>query len=102
VPERDRILALFRKARITEEDLDRQLAEIDREESSLRANMEDLSSGLRGIADASAHLQSTQALLEKLRGRLNAGLSWEVKRALVDGIRIDTHEEGGKSAHQSS
>jgi len=39
-------------------------------------------------------------LLEKLRGRLDQGLSWEVKRqlveALVGGIRIDTCEEDSK------
>ena len=100
IPERDRILALFRKGRINEDDLDRQMAEIDREKSALRANIEDLSAGLRGLADVAAHLQSTQALLEKLRGRLDAGLSWEIKRqlieALVGGIRIDTQEKDGK------
>jgi hypothetical protein len=74
--------------------------DIDREEAALRANIEDLSAGLRSLADATAQLQSTQALLEKLRGRLDQGVSWEVKRqlieALVSGIRIDTVEENGK------
>jgi site-specific DNA recombinase len=98
--ERDRILALFRKGRITEKDLGRQMDQIDREEAVLRANIEDLSDRLLNVADGAAQLQSTQALLEKLRGCLDAGISWEVKRqlieALVGGIRIDTVEESGK------
>jgi hypothetical protein len=40
-----------------------------------------------------------QALLEKLGSRLEQGVSWEVKRqlveALVGAIRIDTIEESG-------
>lgn len=98
--ERDRVLALFRKGRITEKDLDRQMDQINREEAGLRANIEHLSAGLQGVADATAHLQSTQALLEKLCARLDQGVSWEVKRqlieALVGRIRIDTTEENGK------
>jgi hypothetical protein len=98
--ERDRILALFRKSRINESDLDRQMDQIGREEAGLRANIEDLAATLRGVADGAAQLQSTQALLEKLRGRLDQGIFWEVKRqlveALVGGIRIDTCEEDGR------
>jgi site-specific DNA recombinase len=98
--ERDRVLGLFRRGRIGETDLDRQMDQIGTEEASLRANIDDLAATLRGVADGAAQLQSTQALLEKLRGRLDAGLSWEVKRqlveALVGGIRIDTCEEDGK------
>jgi site-specific DNA recombinase len=97
--ERDRILGLFRKGRIRETDLDRQMDQIDREEASIRANIESLAATLRGVADAGAQLESTQALLEKLRTRLDQGLSWETKRqlieALVGSIRIDTVEEDG-------
>ena len=98
--ERNRILGLFRKGRISEADLETQMDEVEREESGLRVQIEDLSAGLRGLADVGAQIQSTQALLEKLRDRLDQGLSWEVKRqlieALVGGIRIDTHNEAGK------
>jgi site-specific DNA recombinase len=98
--ERDKILGLYRKGLITEKDLERQVTQIGLEEAGLRANVEDVSAKLQGLTDGSAQLQSAQALLEKLRGRLDAGLSWEVKRqlieALVGGIRIDTCEEGGK------
>jgi hypothetical protein len=53
-----------------------------------------------GVADGAAQLHSAEALLEKLRGRLDAGVSWELKRQLIEalagGIRIDTCEEDGK------
>ena len=62
--------------------------------------MEDLTATLRSVTDETAQLQSTQALLQKLRGRLDQGISWEVKRqlveALVGGVRIETIEEVGK------
>ena len=98
--ERDRILRLFRKRRIREADLEHQMDEIEGEESGLQAQIGDLSSGLRGVADVAAQIQSTKALLENLCDRLDKGLSWEIKRqlieALVGAIRIDTHEEDGK------
>ena len=98
--ERDKILGLFRKGLITEKDLERQLAQIGLEEAGLRANVEDVSTRLQGLTNGSAQLQSAEGLLMKLRGHLDAGLTWEVKRqlieALVGGIRIDTCEEGGK------
>jgi site-specific DNA recombinase len=100
ITERDRILGLFRKGRISETDLDKQLDLIGQEEAAIRANMEDLAATLRGVGDETAQLQSTQALLEKLRSRLEQGVSWEVKRqlveALVSGIRVDTSQEDGK------
>jgi site-specific DNA recombinase len=98
--ERDRILALFRKGVINENDLGRQLNQISQEEAALRANIDDVTATLRGVTDGAAQLQSAQELLEKLRDRLDAGVSWEVKRqlveALVGGVRIDTCEEDGK------
>jgi site-specific DNA recombinase len=103
--ERDRILGLFRKSRITEADLEHQMGQIAREEAGLRSNIEALATSLRGVADAGAQLQSTQALLEKLRSRFDQGPSWEVKRqlieALVGAIRIDTIEEARPEHHAS-
>ena len=94
------MLSLFRKSRISEADLDRQMDQIDSEVAGLRANIEDVRATLRDVTDGAARLQSTSAVLEALRDRLEQGISWEVKRqlieALVGGIRIDTSEEGGK------
>jgi site-specific DNA recombinase len=100
ITERDRILTLFRKGIISESDLEGQLDQISREEAGLRANIEDVSARLSGVSDGAAQLQSAPALLQKLRGRLDAGVSWGVKRqlieALVGGIRIDTCQMDGK------
>lgn len=101
-PQRDRILALFRKELIAEKDLARQMEQINREEAVLRTNIEELSERMRGADAGAGHLASAHELLDKLRGRLQAGLSWEIKRqlieALVGGIRIDTTEEDGKKS----
>jgi hypothetical protein len=98
--ERDRILGLFRKGLIVESDLERQLGQITREEGNLRANIDDLAGRLQDAEAGATQLQSAQALLERLRASLAAGVSWEVKRqlveALVGGIRIETIEEDGK------
>ena len=83
ITERDRILELFRKGLINENDLERQLDQIGREEAALRANIEDVSARLRGVADGAAQLQSAEALLEKLRGRLDAGNDCGVSYAFV-------------------
>lgn len=100
--QRDRILGLFRKELITEKDLERQLREMGRQEAVLRANIEDLSERLQNTAVDGSQLASAQELLGKLRGRLKAGISWDVKRqmieALVGGIRIDTSQEAGKKS----
>jgi hypothetical protein len=99
ITERNRILTLFRKGRINEADLDRQMDQIDREEAGLRSNIEDVSARLLGV-DGVGRVQSAEALLEELRGRLDAGVSWEVKRNLIEAlvgiIRIDTSDENGK------
>ena len=45
-------------------------------------------------------LASVEALLDRLREKLNAGVSWELKRqlveVLVDGITVDTIESGAR------
>jgi site-specific DNA recombinase len=97
--ERDRILGLFRKGRIQETDLERQMEEIDREEEALRTNIQELSCALRNTSDATAQILSAGPLLERLRERLDLGVTFEVKRqiveALIGKIRIDTSEELG-------
>ena len=98
--ERDRMLSLFRKSRISEADLDRQMDQIDVEAARLGANIEDVKATLQNVTDGAARLQSTHSVLEALRHRLEQGISWEVKRqlieAMVGAIRIDTSEESGK------
>jgi site-specific DNA recombinase len=98
--ERDRVLGLFRKGRISEDALDRQMDQIDGEEATIRASIEELSARLQGVEAGSARLSSAGALLSKLRARLDEPLSWEVKRQLIEtlvgSIRVDTLQENGK------
>lgn len=94
--ERARVLGLFRKGRIDEAALDSQLDEIEAEEHSLRARLE-MASRSEPAQDLEA-LASVETLLNKLREKLDAGVSWELKRqlveVLVDGIKIDTIDSG--------
>jgi hypothetical protein len=90
--ERARILGLFRKGRIDEATLDSQMDEIAAEEKSLKVRLDAVREA-EPEEDAAA-LASVPAMLEKLREKLDAGLTWELKRqlveVLVDGITVDT------------
>jgi site-specific DNA recombinase len=94
--ERTRVLGLFRKGRIDDAALDSRLDEIAAEEASLRARLE-LARNPEPEQQAEA-LASVPTMLEKLREKLDAGITWELKRqlvvVLVDGITIDTVGEG--------
>jgi hypothetical protein len=86
------VLGLFRKGRIDEAALDCQLDEIVAEEESLRIRL--AAARAPEPAQEAAALASLPAMLEKLREKLDEGVTWELKRqlaeVLVDGITIDT------------
>jgi len=90
--ERARVLGLFRKGRIDEPALDAQLDEIAAEEESLRTRL--AAACDPEPEEEAAALASVPGLLEKLREKLDAGVTWEMKRqlveVLVDGITVDT------------
>ena len=90
--ERARVLGLFRKGRIDESALDAQLDEIVAEEESLRTRLAGVCSP-EPEQEAEA-LASVPAMLEAFREKLDAGITWELKRqlveVLVDGITVDT------------
>lgn len=92
VEERARVLGLFRKGRIDEAALNAQLDEIQAEEESLRTRLD--AARAPEPAQEAAALASVPAMLEKLREKLEGGISWELKRqlveVLVDGITVDT------------
>ena len=94
--ERARVLGLFRKGRIDEVALDAQLDEIVAEEESLRTRLAAARSP--EPEQEAAALASVPAMLEALREKLDAGVTWELKRqvveVLVDGITVDTVEAG--------
>ena len=56
--ERGRVLGLYRKGRIAEEMLERQMQEIEREEAELRAELDALAARLAGVDAGAAQLES--------------------------------------------
>ncbi len=97
--ERSRVVGLYRRGRLTDTDLDAQMEEIGKEESALEAQIAELRGKMAGADSIGANLTSAQALLEKLRKRLDEPVSWEMKRRLIEilvaGVRVDTVEECG-------
>ena len=97
--ERSRVVGLFRRGRLTEVELDAQMDEIAREETALEAQIAELGGRITGADSIGANICSAQALLTKLRKRLDEPISWELKRRLIEvliaGVRVDTVETCG-------
>lgn len=88
--ERDAVLALFRKGRIDERDLDRQLDSIKAEEHDIAAKLTRLQQQSQAAQDAAATLAGAADLLRELRGRLDDGpLTPALKRKIVE--KLVTH-----------
>lgn len=104
--EKHKVIALYRKGRIDESDLDRQLDQVQQDEAAARAELADLQERLRGVQGKEEGLRGAQGLLERLARRLGEPLTWQTRRqiaeALVEGIRVDTVPVGAggkKEAH---
>jgi site-specific DNA recombinase len=99
ITERTRIVGLYRRGRLTDADVDAQLEEIGKEETALQSQIGGLRSKLAGAESIGATISSAQALLERLRRRLDQPVSWDLKRRLIEvlvaGIRVDTVETCG-------
>jgi hypothetical protein len=99
VNERDRIISLFRKGRIDQKSLDRQLDELHAEEATLQTRIDELGRRALGVDDAQEQMRTAEAQLEALRKCLDGAVSWEVKHklveALVAGIRVNSIEANG-------
>jgi transcriptional regulator with XRE-family HTH domain len=99
VTERSRVVGLFRRGRLTEAELDLQMEEIGKEESAIEAQIGELRGKIAGAESIGETIGSAQALLEKLRTRLDGPIAWEQKRRLVEilvaGVRVDTTETCG-------
>jgi site-specific DNA recombinase len=97
--ERNRVVGLYRRSRLTEADLDTQMDEINKEETALNEQLAELRGRIVGADSIAATVSSAEALLAKLRKRLDEPVSWEMKRRLIEilvtGVRIDTVEEYG-------
>jgi len=101
--EKERILDLYRRGRITIADLERQLEKIAQEEAALRARLTSLETTLRGQEAIAMRLMEARDLLHNLRQRLKEEFTWEDKRELIEAlvleIRADTIGEGKEKAH---
>jgi len=97
--ERTRVLALYRRGRLTDTELDAQLDEIGDEEAGLEAQLAELRASVTSAGAIESSISSAQELLRMLRKRLDQPVSWELKRKLVEvivaGVRVDTVEEDG-------
>jgi site-specific DNA recombinase len=98
--ERDRMLALFRKGRIDESTLDRQLDDIKHEEEALIRQADALNQEYQSARNDVARVDALEPLLEQLRQHLDQPLKWEVKRQLVEilveSISVETHFDGAR------
>jgi transcriptional regulator with XRE-family HTH domain len=97
--ERNRVLGLFRRGRLDDKALDQQMDEIGKEEAALELQLEELRGKVTSAESIAATVTSAEALLAKLRKRLDSPISWEIKRQLVEilvaSIRVDTTESWG-------
>ena len=95
--EREQILTLYRRGRITSDDLERQLDAIASEAAELRARLATLETTLQGQEAIAVRLQGAQDLLASLRGRLKQDFTDVEKRELIEllvlGIRVDAPDK---------
>jgi site-specific DNA recombinase len=97
--ERSRVVGLYRRGRLTDADLDAQMDEIGKEETALESQVAEMRSKIDGADSIGANISSAQALLAKLRKRLDEPVSWEQRRRLIEvlvsRVQVDTVEESG-------
>jgi site-specific DNA recombinase len=96
--ERDRIVGLFRRGRIDEAALDKELDLIDAESAGIQAEIEQASRAL-DANDRESQFRSAESLLAALRKRLDQPISPEMRRkiveALVESVQANTLERWG-------
>lgn len=84
--ERDVILRQFRKGRIDETQLGRQLDEIAREEEQVKRDTGLILERARHAQSSATQLQSAEEMLMNLNARLDEPMTWERKRQLVEAL----------------
>jgi site-specific DNA recombinase len=98
--ERDTVLTLYRKGRIDNDSLDRQLDAIHQEESFLKQQVEGIRARLRAAEERNEHFNYADALLRTLNERLAGPLDWNTRRqlieTLVERITVQTVEQNGR------
>jgi site-specific DNA recombinase len=98
--EKDSVITQFRRGRISEGDLDRQLDQVQAEEADLQQRIAAVQQALRDGQRTQESLQGAEALLTELNHEMDGPQTFEGKRAkiakLVESIRIDVVEVNGK------
>ena len=99
--ERERVLTMFRRGRITMQDADRELDTINAEAVDLRARIEAMRAQVDLVAAVEAQYAEAAALLHRLRDQVDEidrtddrARKRQVIELLVAGIRVDTAGEG--------
>ena len=94
--EKDAVIALFRRGRIDEADLDRQLDQIQLEEGNIKLQIDRLQELVQDARNVETRLRSAEEMLQTLRKRLEEPPTWDLKRqlveALVERIWVNTFE----------
>jgi site-specific DNA recombinase len=95
--EKDSVITLFRRGRIDESALDRQLDQIQQDETTKRNEIEEVQQQLRDLQEKEDGLRYAHELLLRLSQHMAQPLTWEIKRELVEAlvaeIRVDTAED---------
>lgn len=102
IAEKDTVITLFRRGRIDDRALDRQLDQIQQEEAGLEALIGQLQEQISSVQVIEQSLRSAEGMLQSLCQRLGEEpLTWKLKRqlveTLVERICVETFEnEAGK------
>jgi hypothetical protein len=94
------MLGLFRRGRIDEATLDKQLDQVTTEAATLKAGIEEAERAL-SAEDRAAQLRSAESLLAALRTKLAGPISPEIKRRIVE-ILVESVQADTWSALESS
>ncbi len=101
--QRDLILTLYRRGRIDDASLETQLDDIQAEEEALRQQRREAFEARDNAKDTAATLANAADLLGQLRTRLDQGLSWGLRRQLVETLvgGIDINLVGENNSRES-
>jgi site-specific DNA recombinase len=98
--ERENAIRLATKGIITDAELERQLAELDRERATLEGYVAHLCARVMDESEAADRARGVRELLDKHRGRVADNLSFETCRAIVDElldcVQVETSMVEGK------
>ena len=97
--ERNRVVGLFRRGRLTDAELDTQMDEIAKDAEALQVQVDEIRLKMLGCQSIGNSIDTTQTLLSRLRKRLDEPVCWELKRRLIEilvsRVEVRTFERDG-------